>query len=124
MSDTPSTATFADVASIAHSARKASRRLGLLSGETRKAILLAIADALEGNGGRILAANAKDCAAAGKLLSTGEMTPARLSRLRSKESGIFETAGPVREVDDLPQPLGKSLGTADNDDRLLSRKED
>ena len=123
MSDTPSTAPFVDVASIAHSARKASRRLGLLSGETRKAILLAIADALEGNAGRILAANAKDCAAAEKLLSTGEMTPALLSRLRIKESGISEMAARVREVANLPDPLGKRLATTELDDGLILQKE-
>jgi glutamate-5-semialdehyde dehydrogenase len=123
MRDTPSTAPIAGVASIAHSARKASRKLGLLSGETRKAILLAIADALEGNGGRILAANAKDCAAAEKLLSTGEMTPALLSRLRIKESGIPEMAARVREVANLPDPLGKRLATTELDDGLILHKE-
>ena len=91
----PPTRPLADVTSIAHSAREASRKLALLSGETRKASLLAIADALEENGERILAANAKDCAAAEKLLSTGEMTPALLSRLWIKESGIAEMAARV-----------------------------
>jgi glutamate-5-semialdehyde dehydrogenase len=123
MSDTPSTAPLADVASIAHSARKAFRKLGLLSGETRKVLLLAIADALEGNGGRILAANAKDCAAAEKLLSTGEMTPALLSRLRIKESGISEMAARVREVANLPDPLGKRLATTELDEGLILQKE-
>jgi glutamate-5-semialdehyde dehydrogenase len=123
MSDTPSTAPFTDVASIVHSARKASRRLGLLSGETRKVILVAIADALEGNGGRILAANAKDCTAAEKLLSTGEMTPALLSRLRIKESGISEMAARVREVANLPDPLGKRLATTELDEGLILQKE-
>ena len=123
MSDTPPTAPFADVASIAHSARKASRKLGLLSGETRKVILVAIADALEGNAGRILAANAKDCAAAEKLLSTGEMTPPLLSRLRIKESGISEMAARVREVANLPDPLGKRLATTELDEGLILQKE-
>src|ERR1700674_6046922 len=118
MSETPSTAPLADVASIAHSARKAFRKLGLLSGETRKVLLRAIADALEGNGGRILAANAKDCAAAEKLLSTGEMTPALLSRLRIKESGISEMAARVREVANIPDPVGKRLGAPELDPGL------
>src|ERR1700687_3619115 len=123
MSDTPSTAAIADGASIAHSARKACRKLGRLSGETRKVLLLAIADALEGNGGRILAANAKDCAAAEKLLSTEEMTPALLSRLRIKESGISEMAARVREVANLPDPLGKRLATPAHDQRLIFQKQ-
>jgi glutamate-5-semialdehyde dehydrogenase len=123
MSNTPSTAPLGDVASMAHSARRASRKLGLLSGETRKTILLAIADALEGNGGRILAANAKDCAAAEELLSTGEMTPALLSRLRIKESGVSEMAARVREVANLPDPLGKRMATTELDEGLILHKE-
>jgi glutamate-5-semialdehyde dehydrogenase len=95
----------------------------LLSGETRRVILLAIADGLEGNGGRILTANAKDCAAAEKLLSPGKMTPALLSRLRIKESGIAEMAARVREVANLPDPLGKRLAATELDEGLILHKE-
>jgi glutamate-5-semialdehyde dehydrogenase len=123
MSDNSSTRPFPDVPSIAHSARKASRKLALLSGETRKAALLAIADALEGNDERILAANAKDCAAAEKLLSSGEMTRALFSRLRIKESSIGEMATRVREVANLPDPLGKRLAATELDDGLILHKE-
>lgn len=123
MSDDPATKPRADVSSIAHSAREASRKLALLSGETRKASLLAIADALEENGERILAANAKDCAAAEKLLSTGEMTPALLSRLWIKESGIAEMATRVREVANLPDPVGKRLAATELDEGLILHKE-
>jgi len=114
---------LADVTSIAHSAREASRELALVSGETRKASLLAIADALEENGERILAANAQDCAAAEKLLSAGEMTPALLSRLRIKESGIAEMAARVREVANLPDPVGKRLAATELDEGLILYKE-
>ena len=114
---------LADVTSIARSAREASRELALLSGETRKASLLAIADALEENGERILAANAQDCAAAEKLLSTGELTPALLSRLCIKESGIAEMAARVREVANLPDPVGKQLAATELDEGLILYKE-
>lgn len=123
MSNTPTARPLADVASIARSAREASRKLALLSGETRKATLLAIADALEGNGERILAANGKDCTAAEKLLSNGEMTPALLSRLRIKEGGIAEMAARVREVANLPDPLGKRLASTELDQGLILHKE-
>ena len=123
MSNSPTTKSSVDVASIARSAREASRKLARLSGEIRKAALLAIADALERNAGRILAANAKDCTAAEKLLSTGEMTPALLSRLRIKESGISEMAARVREVANLPDPLGKRLATTELDEGLILQKE-
>ena len=59
MSDNSSTKPGVDVASLARSARDAARKLALLSGETRQAALLAIADALEENSERILAANAR-----------------------------------------------------------------
>jgi len=112
-----------NVASISHSAREASRKLALLSGETRKATLLAIAGALEGNAGRILAANAKDCAVAEKPLSTGEMTQALFSRLRIKDSGVAEMAARVREVANLPDPLGKRLAVTELDQGLILHKE-
>ena len=112
-----------DVTSIAHSAREASRELALLSGETRKASLLAIADALEKNGQRILAANAEDCAAAEKLLTTGEMTQALFSRLCIKESGVAEMAARVREVANLPDPVGKRLAATELDEGLILHKE-
>jgi glutamate-5-semialdehyde dehydrogenase len=121
--DNASTRPLTNVASVAHSARKASRRLALLSDETRKATLLAIADALEGNDERILAANAKDCAAAEKLLSSGEMTRALFSRLRIKESSIGEMAARVREVANLPDPLGKRLAITELDEGLILHKE-
>jgi glutamate-5-semialdehyde dehydrogenase len=123
LSNRPATRLLADVASLARSARAASRKLALLSGETRKAALLAIADALEGNSKRILSANAKDCAAAEKLLSTGEMTQALFSRLRIKESGIAEMAARVREVANLPDPLGKRLAATELDQGLILHKE-
>ena len=123
MTNMSPTRPLADVTSIAHSAREASRELALVSGETRKASLLAIADALEENGERILAANAQDCAAAEKLLSAGEMTPALLSRLRIKESGIAEMAARVREVANLPDPVGKRLAATELDEGLILYKE-
>jgi glutamate-5-semialdehyde dehydrogenase len=123
LSNPPAIRPLADVTSVARSAREASRKLGLLSGEIRKATLLAVADAIEENAVRILAANAKDCAAAEKLLSTGRMTPALFSRLRIKEGGIAEMAARVREVANLPDPLGKRLAATELDQGLILHKE-
>ena len=103
MSDTTSTTSPADVASLARAARAASRKLALLSDETRKSTLAGIADALEESASRILAANRRDLSVAEKLLSSGEMTQALFSRLRIKESGIAEMAARVREVANLPE---------------------
>ncbi len=123
MTNTSIARPLAHVASIARSAREVSRKLAVLSDETRKATLLAVADALEGNNARILAANAKDCAAAEELLSAGEMTPALFSRLRIKESGVAEMAARVREVANLPDPLGKRLASTELDQGLTLHKE-
>jgi glutamate-5-semialdehyde dehydrogenase len=124
LSNTATTRPLADVAFMARLALEASRKLALLSGEARKSTLLAVADALEENGERILAANAKDCAAAEKLLSTGEMTAALFSRLRIKANGgVAEMAARVREVANLPDPLGKRLAVTELDQGLILHKE-
>jgi glutamate-5-semialdehyde dehydrogenase len=123
LSDNPAIRPLTDVASMAHSARVASRKIALLSGETRKVALLGLADALEGNDARILAANEKDCTAAEKLLASGRMTQALFSRLRIKESGIDEMAARVRDVANLPDPLGKRLATTELDNGLILHKE-
>jgi glutamate-5-semialdehyde dehydrogenase len=123
LSDTSSTRLPTDVAPIARSAREASRKLALLSNRTRTDTLLAIAEALEGNAELILAANAKDCSATEKLVSNGEMTPALFSRLRIKESGIREMAARVREVANLPDPIGKHLAVTELDNGLILHKD-
>jgi len=123
VSHTPASEPSVDVASMARSAREASRKLALLPDEIRKSALLAIADAIEEDGSRILAANARDCAAAQELLSSGEMTPALFSRLRIKDSGIAQMAARVREVAHLPDPLGKRLAATELDQGLLLYKE-
>ena len=123
MSDTIPTTSEADVASIVRSARRASRKLALLSDEIRRAALMAIADALEANAPRILDSNRRDCAAAEKLVSSREMTEALFSRLRIKEEGIAEMAARVREVAHLPDPLGKRLAATRLDEGLILHKE-
>ena len=121
--DSTSASPRADVVSIARLARAASRKLALLSNEARSAALLAIADRLEQNSPHLLAANAKDCAAADSLVSSGKMSPALFARLRVKENGVAEMAARVREVANLPDPLGKRLSTTELDDGLILHKE-
>ena len=123
MTDTVSATKHLNVVAVAHSARVASRKLALLSNETRTNALLAIADALESNAEWILAANAKDCTAAQPLVDSGEMSQALYDRLRSKESGVTEMAARVREVAGLPDPLGKRLASTELDDNLVLHKE-
>lgn len=123
MTDTLPATKHLDVASVAHSARVVSRKLALLSNEIRSGALLAIADALERSGDRILAANAKDCSAAQPLVDSDKMSQALFARLRIKETGIVEMAARVREVANLPDPLGKRLASTELDDNLILHKE-
>jgi len=123
LSETSSPTSPVNVASIARSAREASRKLAVLSDETRRTALTAIADALAKGGRQILAANAQDCAAAEKLLSSGQMSQALFSRLRIKESGIGEMAARVHEVANLPDPLGRRLAATELDQGLILHKE-
>jgi len=123
LSETSSPTSPADVAAIARSAREASRKLAVLSDETRRTALAAIADALETGGAQILAANEKDCAAAQKLVSNGQMSQALFSRLRIEQSGIGEMAARVREVANLPDPLGRRLAATALDQGLVLHKE-
>jgi len=123
VSGTTSSTARLDIASIVRASRDASRKLALLPGETRKLALLAMADALEANNARILAANAQDCAAAEKLVAAGKMTQALFARLRIKPGGVAEMAMRVREVASLPDPLGKVLAATELDDGLILRKE-
>jgi glutamate-5-semialdehyde dehydrogenase len=123
LSETTSTTSPANVASLARSARQASRKLAVLSDETRRTALTAIADALDKRGAQILAANSKDCAAARELLSNGLMSQALFSRLRIKDTGIGEMASRVREVANLPDPLGRRLAATELDQGLVLHKE-
>lgn len=123
MSGTTPTAARVDVAASVRAAREASRKLALLSGDVRQAILLATADALEASSEKILAANALDCSAAEKLVSAGTMSPALFARLRIKPGGVAEMAVRVREVANLSDPLGKSLAATELDEGLILRKE-
>ena len=85
-------------------AKRAKGSLALLDTETRDRALLAMADALETNAERILAANALDVENARETL--GEVM---IDRLRLDEKRISGMANGIREVAALPDPLGGIL---------------
>ena len=85
-------------------AKRAKGSLALLDTETRDRALLAMADALEANAERILAANALDVENARETL--GEVM---IDRLRLDEKRIAGMANGIREVAALPDPLGTVL---------------
>ena len=111
------------VAQVAHRARSAARALARLSAEARNEVLIAAAQAIEDNASKILAANEIDCRAAEAAVAAGAMSPAMFARLRVTERGVAQMATQVREVAQLPDPLGRRLSATELDDGLELYKE-
>lgn len=86
-------------------AKKAARSLALLSTERKDAALVAVADKLEARASEILAANDKDVQGARER----GVSSALLDRLALTPERIAKAAAGVREVVDLPDPVGESV---------------
>ena len=99
-------------------AREAAGKLALLSTEDKNRALLAMADALENNTEKILQANCEDLAAA----EQNCMNPVMLDRLRLNEERIAGMAKGIREVVDLPDPVGKVIDTLNRPNGLVIQK--
>lgn len=93
---------------ILKQAKAAAPALALLSTEEKNRALLAMADALLEDTEAILKANGLDCTAA-----EGKVSPVMIDRLRLTNARIEAMAQGIREVVDLPDPVGKTL------DRIL-----
>ncbi len=92
-----------EVAQAAARAREASLILAQATRATKDAALLAMADALVAATSQILAANAADVAAA-----VAEGTPEHMiDRLKLDESRVADFAQGVRDVANLPDPIGE-----------------
>jgi glutamate-5-semialdehyde dehydrogenase len=111
------------VAQVAQRGRAAARALARLSADVRNEVLFAQAKAIEDNAARILAANELDCRAAEAAVAAGSMSSAMFARLRTTERGVMQMAKQVREVADLPDPLGRRLSATELDDGLQLFKE-
>lgn len=120
---TQTTISESSVAQVAQRARSAARALARLSAEARNEVLIAAAKAIEDNASRILAANEIDCRAAEAAVAAGAMSPAMFARLRVTERGVAQMARQVREVAQLPDPLGRRLSATELDDGLELYKE-
>ena len=106
------------VRQLAQRARGASRSLAVASGEVRKQALETIAQALEANQERILAANAQDMRAGKVLIEQGELDLPLLKRLDlsgRKFAGMVEM---VRSVAAQPDPLGQTQSALELDEAL------
>jgi len=96
-------------------ARSASARLALLSTAEKNALLLAIADAIEGNEKNILAANQNDVEESG-------LEGAMRDRLLLTPSRVKDVAAGVRDVAALPDPIGETLAEWTKSNGLRIRK--
>ena len=83
--------------------RQAARALATATRGAKDAALLAIADALEANAGRIVEANAEDLA---RGVAEG-MSVSLQDRLRLDDDRIAAIAAAVRKIADLPDPVGE-----------------
>ena len=92
----------AHVAELAGAARRASRRLGLLSRADKDAALRAMADALDRATPEIIAANDKDVAR-GKADGLAE---GLVDRLRLDQARVGAVAEALRDIAALPDPAG------------------
>ena len=96
-------------------AKKASRRLALISDEKRDEILLAVADAIKINEEAILKANEED-------LSRMDKSNPLYDRLLLTPKRLEDIAIDMRHVAELPSPLGKVLKEKTLDNGLYLRR--
>ncbi|ESS07450.1 MAG: glutamate-5-semialdehyde dehydrogenase [uncultured archaeon A07HB70] len=99
-------------------ANTAALRLANQPAAERDAALRAVADAIEANEDRILAANEDDVADAEALLAAGEYSRALVDRLTLSPSKLESIAEMVRSVADQDDPLGRTLAARQLDDGL------
>ncbi len=83
-------------------AKHASAKLAALSTDQKNAILLAMADAIEAETDRILIANQKDVDSSGLSGAMGDRLLLTKDRIASMAEGI-------RDVANLPDPVGQTL---------------
>ena len=93
---------MSDIKQQALQCRDAAQQVAQLSTEAKNALLRAMAASLEADTDAILKANAKDMAAAGGKGIAGAM----LDRLRLDPQRLADIASALREVAELPDPVG------------------
>ncbi len=98
-------------------AKAASTSLSLLSAKEKNAALLAMADALEQNTQEILSANQADIAAV-----EGQMNSVMIDRLRLTKERIAGMAEGIREVVELPDPVGSVIDRVERPNGLVIEK--
>jgi len=99
-------------------ARKASKILATAETDRKNAFLLSLADLLESDLADILSANAEDVTEA-----EGVLSPAMVDRLLLNEQRIKGMAKDLRNVVELPDPVGEIFERYTNPEGLKVRKE-
>ena len=102
---------------ILQRAKAASPALALLSTNDKNRALLAMADALEAHTEEILAANEADI-----LAVKDTMNPVMIDRLRLTKERIAGMAQGIREVVELPDPVGSVMETVERPNGLRIEK--
>ncbi|MDR7192770.1 glutamate-5-semialdehyde dehydrogenase [Luteimonas terrae] len=92
-----------EIRTAALACRDAAAQLAMLDTDARNALLRAMADALDAQADAILAANARDIEAAEARGTTGAL----LDRLRLDAARLAGLSAAVREVAELPDPVGQ-----------------
>ncbi|MFB8387435.1 glutamate-5-semialdehyde dehydrogenase [Microbacterium sp. NPDC055910] len=92
-------------------AKDASRSIALLSDESKRAALLAIADGIDSAASTVIAANAQDIERG----RAGGLSTALQDRLTLDQARVSALADAVREIAELPDPVGRIL-----DERTLA----
>ena len=103
---------------LAKHARLASRQLAGMSAADKNRALLAMADAIEDNASAIQAENAKDMVASEEM----GLSKALLDRLLLDDARIAGMATGLREVVELPDPVGRVLDERDRPNGLKLSK--
>ena len=102
------------MAEMGQRARAAAAVLAFAAAERKRAALLAAADAILADGQAILAANAQDVDAA----RAGGLSAAFLDRLQLNDQRIAAMAKGVREIAELPDPVGAVIAEWDRPNGL------
>ena len=107
-----------DMLAMGDRAVAASRRMAGLRAEVKSAALRAMADGLVAGAAELLEANAHDLEAA----RAAGMTAALLDRLTLTQKRIAGMADGLREVAELPDPVGRTLHRAKRPNGLVIKK--
>jgi len=103
-----------DINRIAKAAKAASVQLAAVKGDVKNSALKAIAEALQQNKGKIIAANKQDLAKA----EQENIPKALLKRLKFDENKINDVCAGIESLIKLDEPVGKTISATELDEGL------